>query len=177
MKVKVVLACVLVCATAVGIGAGTAAAKKKPKTAAAPVALKILPTAKLNSLTGGNFAIAPLGSGEKRPKSGAAWNGTATDYATPTDDYTQNPFAHDVTLNFFVGKAMVAREWKVYTHPRGATATPVSGIGTKAVEANDYIAVVKGQEMFQMWAGNNGGQHMTYAQLETVAKYIVSKLK
>lgn len=26
-------------------------------------------------------------------------------------------------------------------------------------------------------AGNNGGQHLSYAQLETVAKHVVSKLK
>jgi hypothetical protein len=164
----------LVCAVVAGIGAGAALAKKKP---AAPVALKILPTAKLDALTGGTFSIAPLASGETRPKFAAAWNGTATDYSTPQADYTQNPYAHDVTLTFFVGKSAVAKEWKVYANPRGATATPVSGIGTKAVEANDYIAVVTGQTLFQMWAGNNGGDHLTYAQLETVAKYIVSKLE
>jgi hypothetical protein len=166
----------LVLACACVLAAPAEAAKPKPKAPAAPVALKILPTATLNSLTGGNFVIAPLGSGEKRVPFGASWNGTASDYSTPPDSYTQNPYAHDLSFIFFVGASSVARAWSSYTHPRGATATLVPGIGTKAVEANDYIMVVKGQIGFQMWAGNNGGQHLSYAQLETVAKYIVSKL-
>ena len=127
----------------------------------APVCSKIMTTATLNSLTGSSFT----GFGA------CGWN-------DPADTTPPNPYLADITLHFVVGAAQVSSQWNLYSHPKLVkdAITPVSGIGTKAVEVNSYIAVVKGTTFFQMWAGNNG-IHLTYPQLETVAKYIVSKLK
>ena len=138
------------------------------KPPAAPVCSKIVTTATLNSLTGGSFIAAKLQS--PSTASSCAWNDPAND--------VKNPYAADISLNFTVGTA-VAKQWKLYSNPPRVSdaITPVSGIGTKAVEVNDYIAVVKGTTFFQLWAGNNGGPHLTYPQLETVAKYVVSKIK
>lgn len=162
------------CALVLSVQAFAATPAPKPA-----VAAKILPTAKLNALTGGNFAPAPLAAGEPAlPASAEQWNGTATDYATDPSMYSQNPYAHDLTLNIVAGPTQVNRMWATYSHPRRVSdaINAVSGIGTKAVEVNDYIVVVKGNYAFQMWAGNNGGQHLSYPQLETVAKYIVAHL-
>jgi hypothetical protein len=151
--------------------AASASAARPPAT---PVCAKILSTATLNSLTGGNFVAA--NDNPHAPPSMCAWNGTATGStdAVPTDAYHQ-----DLTLIFYVGAAQIAKQWNVYAHPNAMFGAPIfpSGIGTRAVEANDYIAVVKGNTFFQMWAGNMGAHHLEYPQLETVARYIAGKVK
>jgi hypothetical protein len=165
--------CGFVVLAAIAAVGPASAATPKPKAPAAPVCAKLLTAATLNSLTGGNFTVA------KTPAPvpfACAWNGTATGLTniTPTDAYHQ-----DLTLFMAVGKAAIASGWKTYSHPNPMYGAPIflSGIGDRAVEANDYIAVVKGNTFFQMWAGNNGVHHLEYPQLEAVAKYLVSKLK
>lgn len=160
----------LVVLAAVAAVAGSASAATAP---VAPVCAKILSTAKLNALTGGNFVAATLPP--RTPSSVCAWNGTATGLTdvAPTDAYH-----HNLTLIFAVGATQVAKQWNIYTHPNAMFGAPIypSGIGTKAVEANDYIAVVKGKTFFQMWAGSMGAHALEYPQLEAVANYIAGRV-
>lgn len=60
--------------------------------------------------------------------------------------------------------------------PRDCHATPLAGVGDQAVELDDYIVVQKGSTLFQLWAGNNGGHHLSYDRLETVARYLLTKM-
>lgn len=145
------------------------AAAPAPK---APVCTKLLPASVLNSLTGGGF-VAATDFPTPIPASVCAWDGTATG---STNVSPADAAHHDLVLFFVVGAAQVARQWSIYTHPNKAFGPPTfpAGIGDKAVEANDYIAVVKGKTFFEMWAGNNGAHHLEYPQLEAVARYIAA---
>jgi hypothetical protein len=161
----------LVVLAAVAAVSGPASAATAP---VAPVCAKIISTATLNALTGGNFVAA--NDNPHAPPSACAWNGTATGL---TDVAPTDANHHNLTLIFYVGAAQIARQWNVYTHPNAMFGAPIfpSGIGTKAVEANDYIAVVKGKTFFQMWAGSMGAHALEYPQLEAVAKYIAGRVK
>jgi hypothetical protein len=54
---------------------------------------------------------------------------------------------------------------------------PLAGDGDRAAEFNDYIVVQKGSTIFQLWPGNNGAHHPSYAQLAVVARYLLTKIK
>ena len=158
---------------AIGAAGPASAATPKANAPAAPVCAKLLTAATLNSLTGGNFTVAKTAVSVPFA---CAWNGTATGL---TNVIPASLYSQDLTLFMAVGKAAIAKGWNTYTHPNAMYGAPIfpSGIGDRAVEANDYIAVVKGNTFFQMWAGNNGVHHLEYPQLEAVAKYLAAKVK
>jgi hypothetical protein len=60
-------------------------------------------------------------------------------------------------------------------HPVYPGESPRKGSG--AAEFNDYIVVQKGSVLFQIWAANNGAHHLSYDQLEVVAKFLLTKIK
>jgi hypothetical protein len=199
-KVPVILVVLLACASW-GVSLASAEAtgsKPKPATAVQYNCLKLVPSSRLAALTGGTFTLASSRS-VAEGASFCGYNGWAQ---PPVEGaLVGNAQAADSTLSIFsgktaAGKALVAREWKVYSHPpadgkycgapieggtvpdpRDCHATPLAGYGDQAVEFNDYIVVKKGSTVFQLWAGNNGGHHLSYDQLETVARYLLTKIK
>ena len=200
-NVPVVLGVLVACASwGVSLASAEATAPKpKPATAVPYNCAKLVPTARLAALTGGTFTLAASRSMAAVGASFCGYNGWAQ---PPVDGaLVGNAQATDSSLSIFsgknpAGKALVAKEWKVYSHPpadgrscgagvAGATvpdprdchATPLAGFGHQAVEFNDYIVVQKGSTLFQLWAGNNGGHHLSYDQLETVARYLLTKIK
>jgi hypothetical protein len=178
--------------------ASATAPKSKPRAAAPYNCAKLVPAARLAALTGGTFTLA-VSRSVAQGASFCGYNG----WAQPLADgaLVGNAQATDSTLSIFsgttaAGKALVATEWKIYSHPpadgkycgapavgaaapdpRDCHATPIAGFGNQAVEFNDYIVVEKGSTLFQLWAGNNGGHHLSYDQLETVARYLLTKIK
>lgn len=199
-KVSVILVVLFACASWGVSLASAEAAGSTPKSATAVQynCLKLVPPSRLAALTGGTFTLASSRS-VAEGASFCGYNGWAQ---PPVDGaLVGNAQAADSTLSIFsgktaAGKALVAREWKVYSHPpadgkycgapiaggtvpdpRDCHATPLAGFGDQAVEFNDYIVVQKGSTLFQMWAGNNGGHHLSYDQLETVARYLLTKIK
>lgn len=170
----------------------------KPTTAVPYNCVKLFPPARLAALTGGTFTLATSRS-VVEGASFCGYNGWAQ---PPVEGaLVGNAQATDSSMSIFsgktpAGKALVAREWKIYSHPpadgkycgapleggtvpdpRDCHATPLAGLGDRAVEFNDYIVVQKGSTLFQLWAGNNGGHHLSYDQLETVARYFLTKIK
>jgi hypothetical protein len=199
-KVSVILVVLFACASwGVSLALAEAAgSKSKPKTAVQYNCLKLVPPSRLAALTGGTFTLAS----SRAVAEGASFCGYNGWAQPPVDGaLVGNAQASDSTLSIFsgttpAGKALVAREWKVYSHPpadgkycgapvvggtvpdpRDCHATPLAGYGDRAVEFNDYIVVQKGSTLFQLWAGNNGGHHLSYDQLETVARYLLTKIK
>jgi hypothetical protein len=180
-----------------GVSLASATAPK-PKPAVPYNCVKLVPAARLAALTGGTFTLA-VSRSVAQGASFCGYNG----WAQPPADgaLVGNAQATDSTLSIFsgktpAGKALVAKEWKIYSHPpadgkycgapavgapapdpRDCHATPLAGFGDQAVEFNDYIVVQKGSTLFQLWAGNNGGHHLSYDQLETVARYLLTKIK
>jgi hypothetical protein len=88
-------------------------------------------------------------------------------------------------------KKAIARDWQAYAQPgasgkvtctpprdpRDCVVQPLAGYGDRAAEFNDYLVVQKGSTIFQLWPGNNGAHHLSYAQLEVVARYLLTKIK
>jgi hypothetical protein len=197
-NVSVIL--VVLCASA-SWGASLASAgatATKPATAVQYNCLTLVPAARLAALTGGTFTLAS----SRSVTDGASFCGYNGWAQPPVDGaLVGNAQASDSTLSIFsgktaAGKALVAREWKTYSRPpadgkycgapvaggtvpdpRDCHATPLAGVGDRAVEFNDYIVVQKGSTLIQLWAGNNGGHHLSYDQLETVARYLLTKIK
>jgi hypothetical protein len=199
-KVPVILFVLFACASwGVSLASAEAAGSKpKPTTAVQYNCLKLIPPSRLAALTGGTFALASSRS-IVQGASFCGYNG----WAQPpiVGALAGNAQAPDSALSIFsgttaAGKALVAREWRVYSHPpadgkhcgapvaggtvpdpRDCHATPLAGYGDQAVEFNDYIVVQKGSTLFQLWAGNNGGHHLSYDQLEIVARYLLTQIK
>ena len=193
-----VIVVVLVACASWGVSLAFASAAKPKPTAVKYNCLKLVPPSRLAALTGGTFDLAFSRSVASADASFCGYNGWAqppVDGALPGT--AQSP---DTALGIFsgttaAGKALVAKEWKTYSHPpadgkycgdplpggtahdpRDCHATPLAGIGDKAVEFNDYIVVQKGHTLFQLWAGSNGGHHLSYDQLETIARYLLTKI-
>jgi hypothetical protein len=197
-NVSVVIVVVFACASWGVSLASAQSTAPKPTTAVPYNCVKLVPPARLAALTGGTFTLASSRS-VAEGASFCGYNGWAQ---PPVDGaLVGNAQAADSTLSIFsgktaAGKALVAREWKTYSHPpadgkrcappveggtapdpRDCHATPLAGLGDHAVEFNDYIVVQKGSTQLQLWAGNNGGHHLSYDQLETVARYLLTKIK
>ena len=160
---------------------------------------KLLPASRLAALTGGTFSTIYARAFPAATTSTCGLDGTAQpgENATPGD--AMHP---DVSVNIISGtskaaKVAIAREWKTYSQPpmsgkvsctstvpgatprdpRDCVVQMLPGFGDRAAEFNDYIVAQKGSTIFQMWAGNNGTHHLSYDQLEVVAKYLLTKVK
>jgi hypothetical protein len=200
-NVPVVLVALCACASWGVSLASAQTAAPKPATAVPYNCVTLVPATRLAALTGGTFTLARSSSVAPQGASFCGYNGWAQ---PPVDGaLVGNAQTTDSTLSIFsgktaAGKALVAKEWKIYSHPpadgkycrapvegstapaldpRDCQATPLAGLGDQAVEFNDYIVVQKGSTLFQLWAGNNGGHHMSYDQLDTVARYLLTKIK
>jgi hypothetical protein len=199
VKREVLGACALL-AVAGLLGASAGAATKPQPKAPATVpydCAKLLPVSKLVALSSGTFTLTYSKSIPAAGFSTCAYNGTAQpgEDAVPADAVHPDVAWHIISGTSKVAKAQIARDWKVYSQPAGGGkcgtpapgATPrdprdcdvqqLSGFGDRAAEFNDYIVVQKGSSIFQIWAGNNGMHHLSYDQLETVAKYLLTKIK
>jgi hypothetical protein len=164
-----------------------------PSPAATNACGKLLPAPRLAALTGGTFSamyarVIPAGN-----LSTCGYAGTAGSEpnATPVDAMHPDVSFTIVSGTSAAAKKAIAREWTVYAQPAGSgkvTCTPprdprdcvvqpLAGFGNRAAEFNDYIVVQKGSTIFQMWAGNNGARHLSYDQLELVAKYLLARIK
>lgn len=160
---------------------------------------KLLPASRLASLTGGTFNTIAARAFPAVTTSVCGYAGSAQpgENATPVD--AMHP---DISIGIISGtskaaKAAIAREWKTYSQPpmsgkvsctstvpgatprdpRDCVVQMLAGVGDRAAEFNDYIVAQKGSTIFQMWAGNNGAHHLSYDQLEVVAKYLLTKIK
>ena len=160
---------------------------------------KLLPASRLASLTGGTFNLTGARAFPAVTTSVCGYAGSAQpgENATPAD--ATHP---DISIGIISGtsktaEAAIAKEWKTYAQPPASGrysctstvpgATPrdprdcvvqmVTGLGDRAAEFNDYIVAQKGSTILQMWAGNNGTHHLSYDQLEVVAKYLLTKVK
>jgi hypothetical protein len=160
---------------------------------------KLLPASRLASLTGGTFNTIVARAFPAVSTSACGYAGSAQpgENATPAD--AMHP---DISIGIISGtskaaKAAIAREWNTYSQPplsgkvsctstvpgatprdpRDCVVQMLSGVGDRAAEFNDYIVAQKGSTIFQLWAGNNGTHHLSYDQLEIVAKYLLTKVK
>ncbi|HXK13675.1 MAG TPA: hypothetical protein VNH45_03990 [Gaiellaceae bacterium] len=182
----VVLACVLANASAMAAGSATSATVLYD-------CGKLLPTSRLAALTGGTFTKSYARSIPAGSISLCGYDGTAGSdpNATPADAMHPDIAMHIIAGTSVAAKKAIARDWLVYAQPAGSgkvTCTPprdprdcvvqpLAGVGDRAAEFNDYIVVQKGSAVFQIWAGNNGAHHLSYDQLEAVAKYLLTKIK
>jgi hypothetical protein len=180
----VVLACVLGNASAMAAG---------PSAAALYDCGKLLPTSRLAALTGGTFTKTYAKAIPAGFISFCGYQGTAQSEpdATPADATHPDIAMHIIGGTTPAAKKAIAKDWKAYAQPAGSgkfTCTPprdprdcvvqpLAGFGDQAAEYNDYIVVQTRSAVFQIWAGNNGAQHLSYDQLEAVAKYLLTKIK
>jgi hypothetical protein len=188
----VVLACVLANTSALAAGSTRSAAVFYD-------CGQLLPASRLAALTGGTFSKTYVKSFRASSFSTCGYGGTAQTEANAVPSDAMHP---DIAWHIMSGasaaaKKATAKDWKVYAQPAGSgksscTSTvpgavqrdprdcvvqPLAGLGDRAAEFNDYIVVQKGSVLFQIWAGNNGVHHLSYDQLEGVAKYLLTKIK
>jgi hypothetical protein len=182
----VVVACVLANASAMAAGPNASAAVPYD-------CGKLLPPSRLAALTGGTFTRLYARAIPAGNLSLCGYQGTAGSEANATPADATHP---DIAMHIIAGtsaaaKKAIAKDWTAYAQPAGSgkvTCTPprdprdcvvqpLAGYGDRAAEFNDYIVVQKGSAIFQIWAGNNGPHHLSYDQLEVVAKYLLAKIK
>jgi hypothetical protein len=182
----VVLACVLANASAMAAGRASSAALFYD-------CGKLLPPSRLAALSGGTFTKNYAKAIPAGYISLCGYDGTAGSEpnATPADAMHPDIAMHILAGTSTAAKKAIARDWKQYAQPAGSgkvtctpprdprdcVAQPLAGYGDQAAEFNDYIVVQKGPVLFQIWAGNNGVHHLSYDQLEGVAKYLLTKIK
>jgi hypothetical protein len=176
-----------------------AAAGAQPLTAVPYDCGKLLPPSRLAALTGGTFAKIYAKAIPAGNISTCGYQGTAQteENAVPADAMHPDIALHIIAGTSAAAKKAIARDWQLYAQPAGSGkssctstvpgATPrdprdcvvqlLAGYGDRAAEFNDYIVVQKGSAIFQVWAGNNGAHHLSYDQLEVVAKYLLTKIK
>jgi hypothetical protein len=198
VKHQVLGACALIASACLLASASAMAAAPKPAAVVSDCG-KLLPASRLASLTGGTFSSSYVKNFPTAALSTCGFDGSAQ----PGEDATPADAMHpDISVNIISGtskaaQTAIAKEWKTYSQPplsgkvsctstvpgatprdpRDCVVQPVTGLGDRAAEFNDYIVVQKGSTVFQIWAGNNGLQHLSYDQLETVAKYLLTKTK
>jgi hypothetical protein len=199
VKREVLGVCALVVVACVLANASALAASSKPATAVPYDCGKLLPPSRLAALTGGTFTRIYAKAIPAGNMSACGYQGSAQGEENTSPADAMHP---DIALHIIAGtspaaKKAIARDWQVYAQPAGsgkATCTstvpgatprdprdcvvqPLAGYGDRAAEFNDYIVVQKGSAIFQLWAGNNGAHHLSYDQLEVVAKYLLTKIK
>jgi hypothetical protein len=199
VKHQVLSACALVVVACVLANASALAAGPKPSAAVPYDCGKLLPPSRLASLTSGTFTKIYAKAIPAGNISMCGYQGTAQaeENAIPSDAMHPDIALHIIAGTSAAAKKAIARDWQLYAQPAGSgksscTSTvpgatprdprdcvvqPLAGYGDRAAEFNDYIVVQKGSAIFQLWAGNNGAHHLSYDQLEVVAKYLLTKIK
>lgn len=177
-------AAVLALTLALGLaGASLAGAAKKPKGPTLPSKLactKILTPTKLNTLVSGttfSWAKLQIPNWHEGPMVCDYWD------ASPLSG-SNNPNSGELVVVYEKepGAKALKKAWNTYANPRVKGDGPYqpTGIGTRAIEWNQYVVWTRGLYFGEVWSNGSslggGSGPALYQQLESVAKYIDAKL-